>query len=226
MKQFREYINERLVLNKHTESPTFFPKKDLKWNDTLMHFKNGAALFMFDAEMRGQISDGKYENSGPRGHYNWVTETVYCIDGNEYHTNYGHEKRYNLNEWIRNIKSILDTGEPKDNNYDFAIRMYDYGKAAHVLGDNMIYKLYQDKKLYSLRPVVEIMGDTYRANRGYEDFVKDCKETSWVVNNYHNVKNIVTEDIFNEFVEYNYSFKEFKEDEKSMEATVNTYKAE
>ena len=96
MRQFREYINERLVLNKHNGSSTFFPEQELKWRDTLMHFKNGAALFMFDAEMRGQISDGKYENSGPRDHWRWVTDTVYCIDGNEYHTNYGHEKRYNL----------------------------------------------------------------------------------------------------------------------------------
>ena len=69
------------------------------------------------------------------------------------------------------------------------------------------------------------MGDTDRANRGYEDFVKTCKETSWVAKYYYDVENIVTEDIFNKFVEFDYSFKEFKEDEKSMEATVNTYKA-
>lgn len=225
MKHFKEYITERLVLNKHVESSTFFPEKELKWNDTLMHFKNGAALFMFDAEMRGQISDGKYENSGPRDHYRWVSNAVYCIDGNEYHTNYGHEKRYNLNEWVRNVKNMLEKGEPKDDRYDFVIRMY-YGKFAHVIGDRMIYKLYQDKKLYDLRPVVEIMGDTDRANRGYEDFVKDCKETSWVVNHYQAVENVVTEDVFNKFVEFDYTFKEFKEDEKSMEATVNTYKAE
>ena len=235
MRQFKEYIterlnstntviSERLVLNKHTNT-TLYPERDLRWNETLMHFNNGVALFMFDAEMRGQISDGKYENSSPFRHYDWVSETVYCIDGEEYHSNFGHTKRYNLNEWVRNIKSILETGEPKEHNYDFVIRMYDYGKIAHVLGDNMIYKLYQDKKLYSLRPVVEIMGDTDRANRGYEDFVKTCKETSWVAKYYYDVENIVTEDIFNKFVEFDYSFKEFKEDEKSMEATVNTYKA-
>lgn len=225
MRQFKEYITERLVLNKHTAS-AFYPEQELRWNDTLMHFKNGAALFMFDAEMKGQISDGKYENAGPRGHYTWISKTVYCIDGEEYHSNFGHTKRYNLNEWVRNIKSILDTGEPKDNNYDFAIRLYDYGKLAHVLGDSIIYKLYQDKKLYALGNVVEILAETDRANGGYEDFVKTCKGRSWVVNYYHDVENYLTEDIFNKFVEYDYSFAEFKEDEKSMEATVNTYKAD
>ena len=225
MKQFKEYITERLVLNKQNPT-TFFPDKELKWNDTLMHFKNGAALFMFDAEMKGQISDGKYENSGPRGHYTWISKTVYCIDGNEYHTHWGHTKRYNLNEWVRNVKSILDTGKPKDHNYDFTIRMYDYGKIAHVLGDSIIYKLYQDKKLYALGNVVETLADTVRANGNYEDFVKTCKERSWVVNYYHDIENYITEDIFNKFVEYDYTFKEFKEDEKSMEATVNTYNPE
>lgn len=224
MKKFVSFINEKLSLSK--AKSYLGPQEELKWNDTLMHFKNGAALFMFDAEMKGQISDGKYENASPHGHYFWVSKTVYCIDGNEYHTNNAHDKRYNLNEWVRNVKSMLETGEPKDDRYDFVIRMYYYGKFAHVIGDNMIYKLYQDKKLYALRSVVEIMGDTDRANRGYKDFVKDCKETSWVVNYYHEVESIVTEDVFNKFVEYDYSFKEFKEDEKSMEATVNTYKAE
>jgi len=224
MKKFVSFINEKLSLSK--AKSYLGPQEELKWNETLMHFKNGAALFMFDAEMKGQISDGKYENSGPRGHYFWVSKTVYCIDGNEYHTNNGHDKRYNLNEWVRNIKSMLEIGEPKDKDYDFVIRMYDYGKFAHVLGDNMIYKLYQDKKLYALSAVIEIMGDTYRANRGYKDFVKDCKETTWVVNYYYEVENIVTEDVFNKFVEFDYTFKEFREDEKSMEATVNTYKPE
>lgn len=226
MRQFREYINERLVLNKHNGSSTFFPDKELKWNDTLMHFKNGAALLMFECEMMGQISDGKYENSGPRGHYKWLQNVVYCIDGNEYHTNYGHEKRYNLNEWVRNVKSILATGEPKDNDYDFTIRMYDYGKIAHVLGDKVIYDSYQNKKIYSLGRVAQEMGKICRNNGTYEDLVKACTSVSWKADYYHNVENIVTEDVFNKFVEYDYSFKEFKEDEKSMEATVNTYKAE
>lgn len=225
MKQFKEYITERLVLNKHINT-TFYPEQDLKWNETLMHFKNGAALMLFACEMKGQISDGKYENAGPREHYKWISKTVYCIDGEEYHSNYGHEKRYNLNEWVRNIKSILETGEPKEPGYDFVIRMYNYGKIAHVLGDGIIYKLYQEQKLYALGNVVEILGNTDRANGSYEDFVKTCKGTSWVVNYYHDVENYVTEDIFNKFVEYDYSFKEFKEDEKSMEATVNTYKAD
>lgn len=225
MKQFKEYITERLVLNKHINT-TFYPEQDLKWNETLMHFKNGAALMMFACEMKGQISDGKYENAGPREHYKWISKTVYCIDGEEYHSNYGHEKRYNLNEWVRNIKSILETGEPKEPGYDFVIRMYNYGKIAHVLGDGIIYKLYQEQKLYALGNVVEILGNTDRANGSYEDFVKTCKGTSWVVNYYHDVENYVTEDIFNKFVEFDYSFKEFKEDEKSMEATVNTYKAD
>ena len=226
MRQIREYINERLVLNKHNGSSTFFPDKELKWNDTLMHFKNGAALFMFDAEMRGQISDGKYENSGPRRHYKWLQNVVYCIDGNEYHTNYGHEKRYNLNEWVRNVKSMLETGEPKDSNYDFAIRMYDYGKAAHILGDRTIYDLYRDKKLYGLRSVIEQLGNSVRQNESYEDFVKTCKETPWIAYYFQGVSTYINEDFYNKFIEYDYSFKEFKEDEKSMEATVNTYKAE
>ena len=93
---------------------------------------------MFDAEMRGQISDGKYENSSPFRHYDWVSETVYCIDGEEYHSNFGHTKRYNLNEWVRNIKSILETGEPKEHNYDFVIRMYDYGKIAQSFKSEIV----------------------------------------------------------------------------------------
>ena len=223
MKKFVAFINEKLSV---TKAKSYLgPQEELKWNETFMHFKNGAALFMFDAEMMGQISDGKYENSGPRGHYKWLQHVVYCIDGEEYHSNYSHDKRYNLNEWVRNVKSMLETGEPKDNDYDFTIRMYDYGKAAHILGDRIIYDLYRDKKLYSLRSVIGELGNSVRQNKSYEDFVKSCKEKTWVANYFQNVSTYINEDFYNKFIEYDYSFKEFRNDEKSMEATVNTYKA-
>ena len=59
-----------------------------------------------------------------------------------------------------------------------------------------------------------------------KDFVKTCKEKPWIANYFQNVSTYIDEDFYNKFIEYDYSFKEFKEDEKSMEATINTYKVE
>lgn len=224
MKNLTNYIFEKLVINK--TSSYMGPDGDLKTTETLLHFSSGAALFMFDAEMKGQISDGKYENSRPFGHYKWVGSTQYTIDGNEYHSNFGHEKQYNLNEWVRAVKSILKTGTTSDGQYDFAIRLYYYGKFAHIIGDKAMYDLYKKKKLYGLRGLVENMGTCIAANMSFDEFLDDCNKKPWLQHYMQDAKQYITEDIYNEFKNYDYSFNDFKTDVKSMEASVNTYQHE
>ena len=72
-----------------------------EWGRICLHFKNISALLMYFFEMEGQLSDGKYENSSPRDHWEWTKRMFFTVDGNEFYTGSSRyrkpNKRYNLN---------------------------------------------------------------------------------------------------------------------------------
>ena len=94
---------------------------------------------MYALEMEGQISDGKYENASPKDHWEWTRRVFFTVDGNEFYTGSSRfrraNKKYNLNEWVRAIKNILN-GSSYDSNWEFTIRLYDYGRMGRCITKN------------------------------------------------------------------------------------------
>lgn len=228
-------IDEKLKITKETQRSIVqydeIPDnlKD-RYGITMMHFKNASAAFMFEFEMSGQLSDGKYENSRPYDHWKWVTKVVYIIDDNEYCTGRGiwRNKRYNLREWTAAIKNIMN-GKPASNGYDFAIRLYDYAKIGAVVNNDEYSKIVtkHDNRLsylYGVRYVAELFGDTLRKNpeATFEDVKEFQSKFSYMGKYVDEVKFLYNEDFFERYKSLDYSLKEFLADEKSMEKTVNT----
>ena len=65
---------------------------------TQMFFAETAQALLFIAEMSGQISDGKYENSKPYNHWLWVAGKMEIFTKTTgdlgYISNYKHAKKY------------------------------------------------------------------------------------------------------------------------------------
>lgn len=228
-------IDEKLKITKESQrSVVHFDEvpDDLKdkYGITMMHFKNASAAFMFEFEMSGQLSDGKYENARPYDHWKWVVRVVPIIDGDEYCTGKGvwRKKRYNLREWTAAIKDIM-AGKPAANGYDFAIRLYDYAKIGAVVNNDEYRKIVtkHDNRLsylYGVRYVAELFGDTLRKDpeATFADVEEFQSKFSYMGKYLDEVKFLYTEDFFERFKSLDYTLKEFLADEKSMEKTVNT----
>ena len=137
--QFHYRILEKLKVTKDNYDPILDIVPD-EWYDQpgriFLHFSNISALLMYSLEMQGQISDGKYENSSPKDHWEWISRSFFIVDGNEFYTGSSRyrrpNKKYNLNEWVRTIKNILN-GSDYDSNWGFSIRLYDYGRIGKCL---------------------------------------------------------------------------------------------
>ena len=86
--QFHNRILEKLKVFKDSNDPILDIIPD-EWFDQgrygriFLHFSNISALLMYYLEMRGQISDGKYENSSPKDHWEWISRSFFIVDGNE-----------------------------------------------------------------------------------------------------------------------------------------------
>ena len=140
--QFYNRILEKLKVSKDNNDPILDIVPDEWFTDygrLFLHFKNISALLMYFFEMEGQISDGKYENSSPRDHWEWTKRMFFTVDGNEFYTGSSRyrkpNKRYNLNEWVRTIKKIL-SGSDYETTWAFTIRLYDFGRLGKCLTMN------------------------------------------------------------------------------------------
>lgn len=90
-----------------------------------------AAAFLFEFEMKGQISDGKYENSRPYSHWMWVQGVDVLVDPNgELKCERNSRKKYTLNEWTGYISRALSG---QDLSTKWAIRALQYSRLGMAL---------------------------------------------------------------------------------------------
>lgn len=235
--QFYNRILEKLKVSKDNNDPILDIVPDDWFTDhgrLFLHFKNISALLMYFFEMEGQISDGKYENSSPRDHWEWTKRMFFTVDGNEFYTGSSRyrkpNKRYNLNEWVRTIKKML-LGEEYESTWGFARRLYDFGRIGKCLTMNELKNIIRmnDKGLVSkiwvndyLSTIAEAFGDALRKNPEC-----DYNELKQGIRHYEQeafaeLPQFDTEEFFERFKNTEYTFNEFKADYDSMCRTINT----
>ena len=106
-----------------------------------LHFENASAMCLYEWEMSGQVSDGKYENSRPYDHWKWVGDIANMfvdgkkgIEGNNWNRGWSefgkYKKRYNLNEWFS--KYIKNWRKNGDGSTMWATRIIAYGKFGKI----------------------------------------------------------------------------------------------
>ena len=199
--------------------------------DITIHFENASAMCLYCLEMEGQISDGKYENSRPYDHWEWVREIsnmvvdgTYGIEGNNWHrgfAKYGQfHKKYNLNEWFS--KYIKNWRKNGDTDTMWATRIIAYGKFGKIY-PNLTFD--QLKKFNYVEVILEDL--QLKVERGETNpevlfnKITDFSECAWREKYYESAKEFITLDFVKKFLELKYDIKECREDVKSMQNTIN-----
>lgn len=235
--KFYNRILEKLKVSKDSNDPILDIVPDDWFSDygrLFLHFKNISALLMYFFEMEGQISDGKYENSSPRDHWEWTKRMFFTVDGNEFYTGSSRyrkpNKKYNLNEWVRTIKKIL-SGSDYETTWAFTIRLYDFGRIGKCITMHELKNTIRmnDKGLASkiwvndyLSNIAECFGSALRKNPEctYEDMKQGMR--SYEQKAFAELPQFDTEEFFERFKNTEYTFNEFKADYDSMCRTINT----
>ena len=235
--QFHNRVLEKLKVSKNNYDPILDIVPD-EWYDQpgriFLHFYNISSLLMYALEMEGQISDGKYENTSPQDHWEWIKRSFFTVDGNEFYTGssrYRHpNKKYNLNEWVRTIKNMLN-GSSYDSNWAFSIRLYDYGRMGKCITNNELKDIIvlNNGSFFSnigvngnIGNIAEVFGNALRKNPEctYEE-MKD-RISSYKQEAFQKFPQFDTEEFFERFKNTKYTFNDFKADYDSMIKTVNT----
>ena len=197
-----------------------------------IHFENASAMCLYEWEMSGQISDGKYENSRPYDHWKWVCEIsdmivdgMKGIDGTCWYRGWSEfgkfKKRYNLNEWFS--KYIKGWRKDGDSTTMWATRIIAYGKFGKIYPE-ITYK--EMSNLNEIRIFLEEL--QLKVERGEIDSEKlynevtDFSTCEWKKKYFEACKDYFTPEFVKKFVELKYDVKECKADVKSMQDSINT----
>lgn len=198
----------------------------------VLHFENVSAMCLYEMEMSGQISDGKYENSRPYDHWEWVREIsnmvvdgTYGIEGNNWHRGFAEDgqfhKKYNLNEWFS--KYIKNWRKNGDTDTMWATRIIAYGKFGKIY-PNLTFD--QLKKFNYIEVILEDLQLKIENGETNPEVlfnkITDFSECAWREKYYESAKEFITLDFVKKFLELKYDIKECREDVKSMQNTINS----
>lgn len=178
---------------------------------TTLYLTNMSQACLFEMEVSGQISDGKWENSRPYNHWEWICNVdMKLSDENSYYGQY-RTKKYNIknlfNEFMKYIK-----GE----DFPWPMRMYYYAKFGTLLDPKYI------NELDGLRSFIEEIGYHENINT-LEDLKNDMPEylQKYWKDEYDKI--FSTENI-QQFRNSQYSIKDLKRDLALLDISVNTFK--
>jgi len=175
-----------------------------------LYFNTLSAALLYNWELSSQISDGKYENSRPYDHWNWVCDCDVFIDPDG--LNYADRwirKKYNLNEWGRYMT---------DGKNDWAWRCANFVRLGACFEDTQEnYDLITSKVNRSSVECLKVKYDSYEAFlKDYENWPNYAKNESFL--------EVFTEEIYNKYYSKEVSVKEFNKYHKLMKETVNRNK--
>lgn len=197
----------------------------------IIHVANNSVMCLYEWEMSGQISDGKYENSRPFDHWRWVNDVLDIVkdsksgisstDNNTYRRFGYSSKMYNINEWTTYINGFRK-GSEKYRNYGWATRVIAFGKFG---------KIYPDINYATLRSLSEIrvfLEDLQmmieNGNTDAEDLFKkltDWTNKDWRKKYYESCKEYLTPEFIEKYLTLQYDVKELKVDLKLLSDAVN-----
>lgn len=175
---------------------------------TTLYLENASQAAIFAFEIRGQISDGHWENSRPMNHWKWVCAIDFNIN-EQFNPSYGgpKHKTYDVMGLIRKMIS-----GKKD--WEWGIRVYQKAKLARVYPEiekhlNNCYIGYIAEYL----PMTKTME--------YDEFVEEIsKEFHWRKD--YLEKANMTKEIYDAFYAEDYTMKEFKYDAMILDEALRT----
>lgn len=198
----------------------------------ILHFENVSAMCLYEWEMSGQISDGKYENNRPFNHWEWVCDILNMVvdgkagvEGNSYHraTNWDNtfSKKYNLNEWFS--KYIKNWRKNGDDDTIWATRIIAYGKFGKIYPTLTYEELRKFNCINILLEDLQVKIEKGETNP--EVLFEKCTDftiCTWREKYYEAAKDYFTLDFIKKFVDLKYDIKECKADVASMQKSINT----
>lgn len=196
-----------------------------------IHFENTSAMCIYEWEMSGQISDGKYENSRPYDHWKWLWDiNEMVVDGTKGIEGYScyrrvnwdgtFTKKYNLNDWF--TKYINPWRKNGKNDHIWATRIIGYGKFGRIY-PNLTYE--EMRKLGEVRIFLESLQMNIEC--GEKDAEKlfnnitNFSTCEWRQKYYEDCKDYFTLEFVKKFIEIDYDLNECKADVKSMQDSIN-----
>lgn len=195
--------------------------------ENVLIFSNFRIASLYLMELEGQISDGKYENTRPHDHWEWLWHNeVRMVNGDQkpgYYTTHYYENRlktYNLDEWpcwIANKKG-------KYNDYEWAKRVLAYGKFGKIL-DSMNFTDIRtlDKESGNIELMLETIQSFLDSNENgtYKEFIEfAAKNFEWRMEYIAKVT-LIDENMFEVFKNTEYDIKELRKDIKQLKVEVN-----
>ena len=197
----------------------------------ILHFENASAMVIYEWEMSGQISDGKYENSRPYDHWNWVCEIANMmvdgtkgVEGNTWSRQSRYDgtfmKKYNLNEWFsKYIKGWRKDGK---SDYMWATRIIAFGKFGKIYPEITFDQMMKFNEIQILLEDLQMKIEEGEKNpEVLFNKVTDFTTCQWRQKYYESCKDYFTLDFVKKFMELEYDIKECKADVKSMEDSIN-----
>ena len=171
-----------------------------------LYFNTLAAALLYEWELSGQISDGKYENSRPYDHWRWILDTEIIVDPNSMnYTNRWIGKKYNLNEWSKYMK---------DGDNDWAWRVVKYIHFANCFESTQEnYDKIVKNVSRSCVELIEDYGSYKEFVERYNRFPSYAKSEGFL--------DVFTEEVYNKYISASLDIKEFTKYHKLMKETVN-----
>lgn len=206
----------------------------------ILNFSNLRSALLYKYELEGQISDGKYENSRPYNHWEWIKNTEIRIDANAPEgTSRWIRKTYNLNEWFKymhdgknrwacRIMSFARFGlmfEPKPELWNALIQCADY--VASALPD-VTYdgeKLTREAFDAAVEKEIKRHSDSIQSalsREANERVRKYIDNLNAAIGALRTVQAAVTDEMIERYNLPTYTERDLKRDHESMKRTVNT----
>ena len=178
---------------------------------TTLNVTNMSQACLFEMEVSGQISDGKWENSRPYNHWEWICNTEMVISDENSYSGAFHNKRYGIKNLFNEFMKYVEKSE-----YAWPMRMYYYAKFGTILDPKYI------NNLDGMRSFIELIGENEEINT-LEDLKEKTPEylKKYFLPEYDEV--FSTENI-QKFRNSEYSIKDMKKDLAFLHLSVNTYK--
>ena len=179
-------------------------------NKTTLSVNNMSQACLFEMEVSGQISDGKWENSRPYNHWEWVCNTEMVISNKNSYSGHFHAKKYGIKNLFTEFMKLVEGDE-----FPWPMRMYYYAKFGTILDPKYI------NNLGGMRSFIEEIAYHEELNT-LEDLQANLPEylKRYWKDEYEEV--FSTENI-QRFRNSEYSIKDMKKDLALLHLSVNEY---
>lgn len=184
---------------------------------TTLFVESLSGALLFEYELSGQISDGKWENSRPANHWKWITDVDFEITHDTDNLGYvgpKHRIKYDCS-WLMNYFNKAEKG---NQDYQWAYRFLNYGKAGLVFGENDLNKI----RNYAYRAMIEHMPlEKVTKTQFEESFKYDYMKKYW-----EQVKGDFTPAFFKKWYSTSYTKKDLGWDIQLLAISINIQKTD